>query len=246
MKDVTVRQLEMTSRVIGFFQDNPIVFRKGSPGADLVAQFKSQVAELQSLTATQVSEAGQSRAYTHSRGVSRESLKAAMEEVSRTAQAIAITVPGLAARFEAMNHVPDSKLETRARALIESVKPYVKQFVDFEMEPDFIKTLESKLQAFTESVANHKASRTAHVAASQLIVETMERTLTTLEQLDPIIRNKFRGNTGLKLKWENVRHIERRWIYKKPVVAAPQPTEPVAPPVSVETPTTITPLVPAA
>jgi hypothetical protein len=91
----------------------------------------------------------------------------------------------------------------------------VKEFVDFEMEPDFLKELESKIKVFTEAVDNHKASRAAHTATTQLIDAAMERARIILEQLDPIMENKLVGNTALQLKWENVRRVEKRWIVKK-------------------------------
>jgi hypothetical protein len=214
MKDVTVRQLEMANRVVGFFETNPIGFRKNSPGADLVEQLKQEVAEIQSLTATQASEFAQSRAYSRTRGAARESLNQAMERINRTAQAVAIRVPGLEARFEASRGVGDAKLETRARSLVECAKPFVQEFVNFEMEPKFLSELESKIKAFTQAVADHKASRSAHASTTQLIDAAMERALISLAQLDPIMENKLGGNAGLQLKWENVRRVERRWIYK--------------------------------
>ena len=41
MKDVNVRQLEMANRVVGFLRENPITFRKGSAGAELVKQIEA-------------------------------------------------------------------------------------------------------------------------------------------------------------------------------------------------------------
>jgi chromosome segregation ATPase len=222
MKDVTVRQLEMTNRVVGFFDANPMGFRKGTPGADLVEQLKHEVAELQSLTATQASEFAHSRAYSRARGATRESLNQAMEHIKRTAEAIAVRIPGMEARFEASRGVGDAKLETRARSVMESAKPFVQQFVDFEMEPKFLSELESKIKAFTQAVADHKASRSAHAATTQLIDGAMERALISLAQLDPIIENKLGGNTALRLKWENVRRVEKRWIYKTPKETKPE------------------------
>jgi hypothetical protein len=215
MKDVTVRQLEMTSRVVGFFRENPIAFRKGSVGADLVEQIKKQMDEIKTLTATQSAQFGLSHANSRARGAARVSLNEAVERISRTAQAIEVTNPSMGARFQAIRGVGDAKLETRARALAENARPNVKEFVQFEMESEFVKSLESKIEAFTEAVANHKASRAAHAATSQLINDAMARALTTLEQLDAIMENKLGGNTGLQLKWVNVRRIERRWISKK-------------------------------
>ena len=215
MKDVTVRQLEMANRVVVFFQTNPIGFRKGSPGAHLIAQITKQVAELRSLTATQASEMAQSRTYSRARGTARESLNDAMSRINRTAQAIAVSVPGVGASFAEGRKVGDAKLEARARSLAESVKPFVQKFVDFEMDRGFIGDLESKIEAFTKAVAAHKASRAAQATTTQLIDAAMDRALIILEQLDPIMENKVGGNAELLLKWENVRRVERRWVYKK-------------------------------
>ena len=229
MKDVTVRQLEMANRVVVFFQANPIGFRKGSPGAELIAQITKQFAELRSLTATQASEMAQSRAYSRARGAARESLNEAMGRINRTAQAIAVSVPEVGAIFGEGRKVGDAKLETRARSLAESAKPFVKEFVNFEMEPGFIGDLEAKIETFTRAVANHKASRNAQAATTLLIDAAMERALIILEQLDPIMENKVGGNAELLLKWENVRQVERRWIYKTPKETKPETPTPLAP-----------------
>ena len=212
MKDLTVRQWRWQVELLDFWE-NPIAFRKGSVGGDPVEQIKKQVDGLES-HATQSAQFGLSRANSRTRVAARESLNATVERISRTAQAIEVTNPGMEARFQAIRGVGDAKLETRARALAENARPYVKEFVAFEMEPEFITALESKIEAFTEAVANHKANRSAHAATSQLIDDAMARALTTLAQLDPIMENKLGDNTGLQLKWENVRRIERRWISK--------------------------------
>jgi hypothetical protein len=229
MKDVTVRQWEMANRVVGFLRENPIAFRKGSAGAELVLQVKDQVEEIQSLTTRQAAEFEQSRANSRARVAARESLSSAVERISRTAQAIAISNPALEARFKSTGRIGDAKLETRARALADCARPHVKEFVAFEMEPEFIERFEAKIQAFVDAIANHKANRAAHAATSQLIDAAMERALTTMDQLDPVIENKLGDNAGLMLKWQNVRHIEKRWVYKKPKETKPTTQTPVAP-----------------
>ena len=228
MKDITVRQLEMANRVIGFLRENPIPFRQGSAGAELVKQIEAQVQEVRSLTTRQAAEFEQSRANSRARVAARDALSSAVERISRTAQAIAISNPALEAQFKSTGKLGDAKLETRVRALADCARPYVKEFVAFEMEPEFIERFEAKIQAFIDAIANLKANRAAHAATSQLIDAAMGRALTTMNQLDPIIENKLGGNAGLMLKWENVRHIEKRWVYKKPE-AKPTAQAPVAP-----------------
>jgi len=214
MKDITVRQLEMANRVVGFLQTNPIAFREDSPGADLVEQLSRQASEIQRLTAAQATEIAEARANSRARGAARESLKESMAKIRRTAHGMAHSLPAMAAKFEAGRGVGDARLETQARSLAETARPYVQEFVRFELEPTFLSELEGKTKAFVQAIAGHKASRTAHAATSQLINAAMEQALTILEQLDPIIENKLEGNATLRLQWENVRHIEKRWIYR--------------------------------
>jgi len=133
-------------------------------------------------------------------------------------------------RFQTMRRVGDGRLETRARALADISRPYVKEFTGFEMPPDFVKTLEAKIDTFTVAVKNHKASRAAHVTTTQEIDAAMERAVTTIEQLDAVMENKLDGNPSLQANWENVRKIERRWVSKKPAEAAAEETpKPLAP-----------------
>jgi hypothetical protein len=222
MKDVTVRQLEMVKQVVGFLEGNPIAFSKNSRGASLVEQLQQQVAQIQSLTATQATEIAQARADSRTRSAARESLNTAMGRINRTAQAMAITMPELESRFETTRRIGDAKLETCARSMAESAGSFVKEFVEFEMSPKFLSELESKIKRFTEAIADHKASRSAHVATSQLIDAAMKRALIILAQLDPIMENKLGENMGLQLRWENVRRIERRWISRTPKATEPE------------------------
>jgi hypothetical protein len=97
------------------------------------------------------------------------------------------------------------------RSLAESARPFVKEFVEFDMDPNFLSDIGSKINAFIEAVADHEASRSAHVATSQMIDAAMDRAMIILAQLDPIMENKLAANAALLLKWINVRRIERRW-----------------------------------
>jgi len=58
----------------------------------------------------------------------------------------------------------------------------------------------------------------------------MSSALTTLEQLDAIMENKLGGNSGLQLKWVNVRSIERRRISRKAEEATEKSPTPLSRP----------------
>jgi hypothetical protein len=227
MNDLTVRQLEMSNRVVEFFNENAIPFRKGSPGPELVNQFQQAVSEIQDLTAAQVSEFAQSRVHSELRGETREALCEALDQIARTSRGMAASVPGVNGKFQPVHGLGDAKLKTHALSFAENAKPFLKDFVNFEMAPDFLDDLEAKIEAFAKAVVNHTSAKSAHVATSQLVDQGMKRAMNILVQLDPIVENKLRSDPALLLQWENIRRIERAWVTKKPKPSKP-PADPPA------------------
>ena len=135
--------------------------------------------------------------------------------------------------FRLVRNVNDSELLVCAHRFAENVTPLRSDFIRFEMPSTFVEDLNSKIKAFEQVMADHSASRSAHVAGLGLIDTKMQVALAVLAQLDPIVSNTLAGNADLKAQWKNVRHVERRWVSKKPepepapspepVVAVPQP-----------------------
>ena len=122
MNDFIVRRLEMFNGVIGFFDSNPILFREGSPGHELVNQLKQSASELQTLTAAQVSAIAQSRAHSETRSNARSALIEALDQITRTSRGMAATVSGIQGKFLPVGSTADSKLLTMARSFAANAK----------------------------------------------------------------------------------------------------------------------------
>jgi hypothetical protein len=157
----------------------------------------------------------------------RKTLLATLDKISRCASGIAVARPGYGDNFRLVRKVNDTELLVGARRFADNASPVRSEFVDFEMAPTFVDDLNSKIKAFEQAMADHSVSRSEHVATKKLIDHEMQSALEILAQLDPIVSNKLAGNHDLASQWENVRHIERAWISKKPEskpVANPAPT----------------------
>jgi ribosomal protein L11 len=227
MTEVTVRKFEMLVRVVGFFVSNPIDFRKGSRGLQFVEKFKRAVNELRNLTVQQMTDIAQARANSGDRGNARNALVGAMKKISGCARGMAIDTPGFDDKFRMPWHAGDTVILARAHSFAENATPYLKDFVNFEMAPTFVDDLIMKIKTFEQAFNAHTASKAAHVATSQQIGVAMQTAMTILTQLDPIVANKLDGDFVPMHKWKNVRHIERAWVSKKPVLQpepAPEPT----------------------
>jgi len=231
MNDLNVRRLEMSNRVVEFLNANSIPFRKGSPGPQLVNEFKQAVTEIQNLTLAQDSELQESHTRSTSRGNARWALCDALDQITRTSRGMAVSIPELEGKFPPAHGLGDSKLHTRACAFAEYAKRYQKDFVNFGMAPDFIDDLNGKIETFERAVTIHAAGRSAHVATSKLVDDAMQSALNILVQLDPLVENYLIGDSALILKWENVRHTERAWVSRKPGQTTPESnTKPEADP----------------
>jgi hypothetical protein len=221
MNDFNVRRQEMFNGVIGFLDSNPILFREGSPGHELANQFKQSAIELQTLSAAQVSAMAQSRAHSEIRSNARSALIEALDQITRTSRGMAATVSGIQGKFFAIESTADSKLLMMARSFAANAKPFQKDFVDFEMAPDFLDKLNEKIRTFELAVATYATGRSEQIATSHCVDVAMQKAMRILGQLDAIVENKLKGDSARTLQWESVRKTRRAAVSKKPVQAKP-------------------------
>ena len=168
------------------------------------------------------------RVHAGARDTAREALVELMVRISRSATGMSATIPGVEDKFRVPWNSGDSVLLNSAHAFAENAAPLVHEFVSYEMTPTFVDDLSVKIADFEKAFSDHTASRTSHVATSKQINDAMQRALSILAQLDPIIENKVDGNLGLMAQWDNVRHTERAWTTKKPADPKPEAAQPAA------------------
>jgi hypothetical protein len=216
MNDFTVRRLEMANRVVGFLDMNPFAFRSGSPGPELMNQFKQAVMEIRNLTQAQVSELEVSRSRSAMRGNARTALCETLNQITRTSRGMVVRIPEIEGKFQPVHGLGDSRLHTHARSFEENAKTFQMDFVNFGMAPDFIDDLHSRILALEQAVVQHATGRSAHVTTAQLIDNAMQKAMNILVQLDPVVENYLRSDAARTFKWQHARRTERAWVSRKP------------------------------
>ncbi|HYR90864.1 MAG TPA: hypothetical protein VE422_42775 [Terriglobia bacterium] len=101
-----------------------------------------------------------------------------------------------------------------ARAFADDAVPFADEFIKCELPATFIDDLKAKASAFEQAGAERTSSRTSHVAATGAIVGAVRKAVALVKQLDPIMKNKLRGDTFLMGEWNNARRMERAWTSK--------------------------------
>jgi hypothetical protein len=229
MKDLNVRRIEMCARVVGFFISNPMTFSKGSPGPQLVKALADAVANINRLATIHTSELATARASSAARLAANKALIEALGKISRCAQGMAPTLPGVGDKFRPPTGSGASKLLMQAKAYAEEAAPLRDAFVKFEMAPRFIDDLNAKIEALEKAIGQRAVCKGAHVATSGRLNATMKIALGILVQLDPIVENKLTGDPHELSRWKTARHLERAWVSKRAVVPVPaKPDVPAA------------------
>jgi phosphoserine phosphatase len=229
MKGTERRAYEAFVRVDGFGESRSASFAAGSRGRELFAELKGIIAELVEQGEAQASQRSAAAQETAGRDAARKALRASVEAIRRTAQALAFETPGLDKRFSLPRGNNDQALITTARSFLAEAEPIKSDFMRNELPADFLDTLSTQIQNMGQHIAAQNRSLGARVAATSAIKSAVARGLAVLRQLDVVVRNKFAADRGTLAAWESASHVERASRaarLKSPANAVPVTPEP--------------------
>lgn len=209
MNNKVIRFLEMFIRVRQFCAARAASFPADSRGGELLALIVSIIKEMQEHASAQDSGHRSAKERTALKKVALKRLREDLEAVSRTARAMAFTVPGLGDKF----HLPKTSSAqawlTAARSIAGDAESLKTEFVRRGLAASFLEDLDAHIAALEEAI-NSKAEKTgARVAATVAVSETAERGRKAVRELDAIVRNLFRDDPATLAEWESASHVER-------------------------------------
>lgn len=233
MKGTYTRQYEMLVRVRDFGDTHQELFPRDSPAGVAFAAVSAAVTQLADFAATEVSGRLSTREGTTSRTMAREALKADLDAIVRTARAMAVTMPGIDAKFP-MPHGSDQHLLNGARAFARDAAPLAKSFVEYYLPEDFLTHLHTDIANFESATRAQENGKGIKAVAIAAIEAAIEAALQAVLQLDAFVPNKLRADPTTLAQWELARRVDRpvraRRKQATPAsVPAPAPTPATAP-----------------
>ena len=120
----------------------------------------------------------------------RDDVRARLKRFSRTAHAIAITVPGLENKFRLPRGDNDEELIAAARAFARDAVEFRDHFVAQAMPPTCIDDLNASITKFEASMDDQSGAVGDRVGSRVAINQTLEELMITRRQLNPIMENK--------------------------------------------------------
>jgi hypothetical protein len=178
-------------------------------GAQLSAKLSTQVSELASLAGSHAADDSAARQGTDLRADARDDLRARLKRFSRTAQAIAITVPGLENKFRVPRGDNDEELIAAGRAFARDAVEFKDNFIAHAMPATCIDDLNASIARFEASLDDQSGAIGDRVGSGVAINQKLEELMLTRRQLNPIMENTYADDPATLAAWQRASHIER-------------------------------------
>ena len=169
-----------------------------------------------------IASAGQQGGGTTAKAVLLDALRLDLQNIARTARAIAQDTPGFADRFSPPANTGQGALTTAAIAyLAELKKPGVAaQFTAHELPAGFDEHLAADLAAIAAARDGQETSREAGVASTATVGTLIADGMRVANYLDAIMHNKYARVPDKLRAWQSASHIERPAQREKPAAPA--------------------------
>jgi hypothetical protein len=209
MDDRERRGFEMFGRVQDFGAESAGDFPAGTLGNELFGTLNTAVADMERQLAAQSSGAGDARRGTVSKSAARRALRDDLDEISRTARAMAFESPGLDEKFRLPRPLNDQVLLTTARSFAADAVALKDSFIRHELPADFLEDLAADIAEFEAGDEDQNLGREDQVSAGAAFDDAYDKAMNAVRRLRVLVRNKYRNNAAKLAAWERASHIER-------------------------------------
>ena len=209
MNNLETRRYEMLMRVRDFGAQRAASFPANTLGGEQFAVVAEAVEALTREATAQTSGVSSVQQATVTRAAARASLRESLQDIARTARAMALDTPGLENKFRLPRSGSDQALLNSARAFAADAAPLKSEFIRHELPAGFLEDLQSDITDLEQSIGSQNSNRDSHITATASIDATMERGMSAVQKLDAVVRNKFRDDHSILAAWESARHVER-------------------------------------
>jgi hypothetical protein len=216
------RRYDALQRVKTFGLDNAADFAPGSLAATNFATISAVIAGLDA------AKAAQKPGKNTSKEVLLDAVRLDLQNITRTASAIAQTTPGFADSFRPPVNGNEGALLTTADKFLQqfAAQPALApQFIAHEMPANFVATLQTDRAAITTAQGSQENLRQTGVGDTATIGQLIAQGMTALTTLDAIMHNKYGSQPDKMAAWLTAAHIERAAQSAKPA-PAPAPATP--------------------
>jgi len=223
MNDSQVHELDMGQRVRDLADTRPADFPAGSRRAELLAQLRQVITEVEGYAAKQDEANLDLQEQTEQKKAAINSLLQQMRPVNQTARSIDEHLPGTADQFK-MPRDSEQAILNRARAYIVAATPIAAEFIKRDLPATFLTDLQAAIDD-VEAAGTRKSNALANqTAATAGLRAALKRLLAIVRDLDTAMRNLYRQDPAALAAWTSASRVEKAHRKATKKAAPPKPT----------------------
>ncbi len=214
MKRLKIHEYQMLTRVVDFGTKHVGEFPQFTAANEIVAALGSAVAKLSQQLSSQVLGQAQIRVSRQARISAREALRAQLERMDQTAQALNID------KFQLPSKRTDSALIAAGRAFAADAESLKGEFLQHGLRLEDLKAAVQELESAIQGQTQGRAIRSSAIREFE---RTMEDAQEQLQRLEALVVNTLQDNPAALASWEVARRIESTGHRKR---TSPVPEDP--------------------
>ena len=222
MNDRETIRYDVFGRVDTFGRDNTADFVPTSEGTKRFTNVRRIITDLDKEKANQ--KGGSATA----KEVLLDALRLDLQNVARTARAIAQDEPGFAEKYRLPDSPSQTVLMTAADSVIAELKKagVAAKFIAHELPADFVQDLTDDRAAIDAAEDVQESGDQTGVASTAAVGRLVREGMKEVNYLNAIIHNKYSRNAEKLRAWQSASHIERTaQREKKPSPKPPAPPQ---------------------
>ncbi len=204
-----------------FGDNNRAEFAPTSQAITLLNELKTVIASLQSAQAEQSASGGGAQGSTRTKSAILTELKRDMNRISSTAQQIK-TLPDNVKSVLVRAPSRQSEVINQAKVFVQVATPYWATFTAYEMPANLLMDMQVDLHTYDSVYAAQQSGTQSRIGAGSSIETGLERGGEILDELRPIVKNKFAGNDAILREWASATRYPER-DKTKPAPTPPTP-----------------------
>jgi hypothetical protein len=209
MNDRERRQYERLVRVKNFGKENVTDFEANSRAARLFAELEKLLADIDANSSEQFSADSEKRQAAANKATLRAEILESLRIIRDITRAIAIENPDFSERFLIPGSLNDQGLLAIARAFLNDARPFLDEFVSYEMPADLLDDLAADIADFQAAIEQANKGLTDRGVAVEGIDKAMSRSMDLVSQLKPIVSNKYRKDPQKLSQWLDAIYVVR-------------------------------------
>ena len=216
MKDSIRRKFEKFEREKAFFTDNAADFPADKPGGIIAAANAAIVAEIQQLSAAQLSESNVSEQATGDKDELLDRLLLTLRNINRAANAFEDEIPGTDQMFRLPRNRSLANLLAAGRAAYADSAALEAEFINYGMDAAFRADLLALIGTIETAEQRGDSGDEQRGAAVAGLTDAAKRGMNISRRADSIVRIKYSANPQKLAAWAIASHLEAAPKRKKP------------------------------